>query len=285
MPAKRTGLQANDAYATMIQIGGKTVKAWNEQFSELENEDGENIPAISIAANGTDIVLRTVQSTGIIDVTKNIVLSVSKDFVSETGYILKEDITRYYIPAFKYWSSLEPFEVEQKQANAPTGYSFDLKDSGVNGWLLLTFAESIVDNNAVVVEYGSSPIRQKDSTVPAATGAMADYLASSGLSYNLMTHLYINGKSVYEMYGDARFTANTPVWQIHANADGARTLRIASASEYRRSIPTTISCLSLRPALRLPAARISPMTSCCSIRQKINHSSLFPEISESRELP
>ena len=224
------GLQANDAYATMIQIGGKTVKAWNEQFSELENEDGENIPAISIAANGTDIVLRTVQSTGIIDVTKNIVLSVSKDFVSETGYILKEDITRYYIPAFKYWSSLEPFEVEQKQANALTGYSFDLKDSGVNGWLLLTFAESIVDNNAVVVEYGSSPIRQKDSTVPAATGAMADYLASSGLSYNLMTHLYINGKSVYEMYGDARFTANTPVWQIHANADGARTLRIASAA-------------------------------------------------------
>ena len=224
------GLQANDAYATMIQIGGKTVKAWNEQFSDLENEDGENIPAISIAANGTDIVLRTVQSTGIIDVTKNVVLSVSKDFVSETGYILKEDITRYYIPAFKYWSSIEPFEVEQKQANALTGYSFDLKDNGVNGWLLLTFAESIVDNNAVVVEYGSSPVRQKDSTVPAATGAMADYLASSGLSYNLMTHLYINGKSVYEMYGDARFTANTPVWQIHANADGARTLRIASAA-------------------------------------------------------
>lgn len=222
------GLQANDAYATMIQISGKSVKAWNEQFSNLENEDGENIPAISIAANGTDIVLRVVQSANIIDVTKNIVLSISKDFVSETGYILKEDITRYYIPAFKYWSSIAPYEIEQTEANTLVDYSFELKDNGVNGWLLLTFADSIVEGDAVIVEYGSSPSRQKDSTVPAATGAWADRLASSGSTYNLLTHLYVNGKSVYEMYGDDRYTANPTTWQIHANADGAKKLRIAS---------------------------------------------------------
>lgn len=219
------GLQDQDKYSTLIKVGDKTVKEWNAQFADLKNEDGENIPAISLSAYGTGLKFSIVQSTNIIDLTKSINVTIGKDFVSETGHYLKEDIVQHYIAAFKYWSSVAPTEITKTDVNAVADYSFALGDNGTNGWFLLTFKEAIADG--VYVEYGSSPTRQKHSTVGWPV-ERADYFASTGITYNLLTHIEINGKTLYEAYGEDKYTANTPLWQIHVNADGAKKMRIAS---------------------------------------------------------
>ena len=221
--AEASNLEEKESYSANFFLNGKSVKEINDTIKV----EGYSIPAVSISAVGTQIKLTVVKSAGVIDPAQNVTFKIGKEFKFDTGHVLTEDIERYYIPELEYWSDVKPYEIEKTEAVNISSVSFDVIDNGVNGSVDIVFDKDISDSTMLL--YSGHPEYLLSNSVPSGAGyakEVANALASSGATRNILEKIYINDKSVGDYWKDlSGAEAKSSRFQMHILSKNTLSIR------------------------------------------------------------
>ena len=229
--AEAAELEKNDAYSTKIKIGGKTVKQLNEEITGLVNDDDEPVKAVYLSGYSTDIKVTIVKASGIWNGVDALQLDVLSGLVAESENYTDSDATYHYLPALKYWSTVQPYATTETEAVNITSVSdHAVIDGGANGDITLTFDKPIVSED--YLWYNCMPDYRK--TLPAGyVPEKTDTIVSASAYESFLSHVYINGTSLAELYaGEGSAESKSSIYQCHTGAavGGKQNLAIRSAA-------------------------------------------------------
>jgi bacterial surface proteins containing Ig-like domains len=225
-------------YAENIYINGKSVKVWNDT-TPAENNDGEEVPAISLSAYGAGITVTVIAETNIVKTGENTSVKIAKEFVCTSGNYLEADIERFYIEGLTYWSDVTPYEIEQKQSlTIASVANFEVIDDGANGAIDISFNEAIADKP--LLWYNCHPEYIK-TLPPAYPVDMGDEFASSGATLNFIEHVYVNGKSIAEYWTElSGAEAKASRFQCHILTTNKLSIRTAASNGFDGNSAITV---------------------------------------------
>lgn len=210
-----TELETLANYSENIFINGKSVKNINETTEAVDNE-GEKINAVTLSAFGAGLKVSVVKSTNIVELGKNLSFKIGSDFVTDTKYVISEDIMRYYVNGIEYWSNVEPYKITRTTAvNIDSVADFEVIDNGANGSFDITFKENIADKTYLAYNFHPAHL----PTLPDAyksTKDIAASLGSSGATESILDNVFIKGESLRTIWAKAdSIDAKSNMYQIH----------------------------------------------------------------------
>ena len=236
------GLEEVDAFAEKILIGGKSVKALNEEITDIVNDDEEPVKAVYLSASSTDVTVTMMKDSRIWDGASTLSLSVLNGFVADSGNYTEADATLYYLSDLGYWSTVEPYAVTRKDAIDINYVSeFEIIDSGANGDITVVFTDAIADST--ILWYNCLPAYRLTLPAPYAPQD-ADLIASADAYFSFLSHIEIDGTTLASRYaGEGSAESKSSTYQCHIGAVGgnknALSLR-AAVSTWSGTEPITI---------------------------------------------